>query len=123
VAGQRGKAGLEDGPPGESCLRQPSAIALDADGLGLIVCDDGNNALRRLDIATHELRTLQGNSAERIRKTWMPPGYGLAPSMWCPGGSVSVVKTDKEAVWSTAFAPLSAALPAVCPSLHSHAVA
>ena len=33
-------------------------------------------------------------------------GEGLAPSLRCPGGSVSIVKTSKEAIWSTAFAPL-----------------
>lgn len=59
-----------------------------------------------LDLATNHLRTLAGNSPERILETWMPAGKGLAPSLRCPGGSVSIVKTAKEAVWSTAFAPL-----------------
>ena len=57
-------------------------------------------------MATYQLRTLTGNSPERIFETWLPPGDGLAPSLRCPGGSVSIVKTAKEAVWSTAFAPL-----------------
>ena len=57
-------------------------------------------------MATHELSTLSGNSPEQILRTWMPPGQGLAPSLLCPGGSVSIVKTAKEAVWSTAFAAL-----------------
>jgi len=57
-------------------------------------------------MAKNELSTLSGNSPEQILRTWMAPGQGLAPSLLCPGGSVSIVKTAKEAVWSTALAAL-----------------
>lgn len=106
VAGQRGKQGMQDGAPGGSLLRTPTSLVLSHDAHALIVTDTGNAAVRRLDMATHALTTLKGNSTERIRKTWMHPGEGLAESMCTPGGSVSVVKVAKEAQWSTAIAPL-----------------
>ena len=106
VAGQKGKPGCVDGASVVSQLKNPSSLALSRDSKALLICDDGNAAVRSLDIATHKLSTLTGNSRERIRKTWMPPGEGLAPSLRCPGGSVSIVKTLREAIWSTAFAPL-----------------
>lgn len=106
VAGQKGVPGLKDGAPGVSRLRQPSTLSLSPDASSILVCDDGNGVLRRLDLSSHTLTTLAGNSAERIQKTWMTAGEGLAPSLRCPAGSVSIVKTERDAVWSTAFAPL-----------------
>jgi hypothetical protein len=106
AAGQKGKPGFVDGAAGVSMLNKPSTISLTVDSKGLIICDEGNAAVRRLHLETGELITLRGNSPERIVKTWMPAGEGLAGSLRCPGGSVSIVKTSKEAVWSTAFAPL-----------------
>lgn len=106
VAGQRGQQGFQDGAPGGSLLRTPTSLSLSHDAHALLVTDTGNAAVRRLDLATHALTTLKGNSTERIRKTWMHPGEGLAESLCTPGGSVSVVKISKEAVWGTAMAPL-----------------
>lgn len=106
IAGEQGVPGLKDGVPGVSRLRRPSTLSLSPDASSILVCDDGNGVLRRLDLSSHTLTTLAGNSAERIEKTWMPAGEGLAPSLKCPAGSVSIVKTARDAVWSTAFAPL-----------------
>jgi len=45
VAGQKGRAGFEDGLPDVSQLNKPSAIFLSYDAKSVIICDDGNAAV------------------------------------------------------------------------------
>ena len=45
VAGQKGRAGFEDGLPDVSQLNKPSAIFLSHDAKCVIICDDGNAAV------------------------------------------------------------------------------
>lgn len=105
IAGKRGEPGHQDGGRGTSRLRNPTSVAVSDNGASLIIIDAGNSAIRSLDLSTLTLSTLGGTpSEENTVETWLH----MSDDLLSPAGSVSVVKTDGNGVWSTAFShPLS----------------
>jgi hypothetical protein len=100
IAGRRGEPGHQDGGKGTSRLRNPTSVVLSDDGTSLIIIDTGNSAIRSLDLSTLEVSTLGGTpSEENTVETWLH----MNDDLLSPAGSVSVVKTDGNGVWSTAF--------------------
>lgn len=65
VAGN-GTAGFggDGGPAVEAQLKQPHSIALTPDG-GLLICDIGNNRIRRVDLAGGTIRTFAGTGEKK----------------------------------------------------------
>ncbi|MCW5731306.1 MAG: redoxin domain-containing protein [Alphaproteobacteria bacterium] len=55
-----GAEGLRDGGPEDACLAQPSALALEADGEGIVFADAETSAVRRLHLASGQVSTLVG---------------------------------------------------------------
>jgi streptogramin lyase len=62
-SGQAGFAG-DGGPAVEAQLRQPHSIALAPDG-GLLICDIGNNRIRRVDLNTGMISTFAGTGEKK----------------------------------------------------------
>ncbi|MCW5750758.1 MAG: redoxin domain-containing protein [Alphaproteobacteria bacterium] len=55
-----GAEGLRDGGQADACLAQPSALALEADGEGIVFADAETSAIRRLHLASGKVSTLVG---------------------------------------------------------------
>lgn len=56
-----GVSGFADGAAGESRFQQPQGLTLSSDGRMLYVADTRNHAIRAVDTATWEVRTIAGN--------------------------------------------------------------
>eukprot|EP00928_Gymnodinium_smaydae_P038753 TRINITY_DN26650_c0_g2_i1.p1 TRINITY_DN26650_c0_g2~~TRINITY_DN26650_c0_g2_i1.p1 ORF type:complete len:675 (+),score=115.57 TRINITY_DN26650_c0_g2_i1:56-2080(+) len=80
VAGQLGKAGAsgDDGPAVRALLREPYGLAMDETAQVLYVADQGNHAVRRLDVASGLLTTIAGV-------------LGVASDPFPPGGADAVL--------------------------------
>ena len=61
LAGGTGASGFVDGSGSEARFNSPTGIK--SDGTNLYVCDTGNNAIRKVVIATGEVSTLAGSAA------------------------------------------------------------
>eukprot|EP00741_Cyanophora_paradoxa_P021657 tig00000241_g20903.t1 len=68
-----GLPGFHDGPAEEARFTAPQGIAYEAEGHCAFVCDTGNHAVRRVDLATGEVTTVAG-TGRRGGKPRAPPG-------------------------------------------------
>lgn len=73
VAGTAGQPGFsgDGGPATKAQLRQPHSIAIAPDG-GLLICDIGNNRIRRVDLQTGMMSTFAGTGEKKP----IPPDAG-----------------------------------------------
>lgn len=63
IAGRDGTSGPADGPAADALFRGPRGLALSARGDALIVADQGNHSVRRVDLGTMTVQTILGNPA------------------------------------------------------------
>lgn len=82
VAGRLGQAGAQDGVAGASRWNSPSALALSPQGDALLVADSGNHAIRRIDLASGQVRTIAGALGQEGRQD----GIGRAARFAFPRG-------------------------------------
>jgi DNA-binding beta-propeller fold protein YncE len=75
-----GEPGMSDGVAAAASFRHPNGLALDGDVLW--VADTGNHALRRVDLATGEVRTIAGTGQKGRGGT--PGGDALATALRSP---------------------------------------
>jgi sugar lactone lactonase YvrE len=61
-AGGARQAGWVDGPAATARFNRPTAIVADGSG-NLFIADQGNNRIRRIDAATHQVTTIAGSGA------------------------------------------------------------
>ncbi|MEI7771238.1 MAG: NHL repeat-containing protein, partial [Chloroflexales bacterium] len=61
LAGMAGVAGAEDGVGAEAMFTMPQAVAISGDKTYVLVADSYNHAIRRIDMATHQVTTLAGS--------------------------------------------------------------
>jgi thiol-disulfide isomerase/thioredoxin len=59
-----GHPGLENGALDKATFNEPQGVCLSDDGLTLYVCDRQNHALRAVDLASGQVRTLAGTGAQ-----------------------------------------------------------
>ncbi|GIW18453.1 MAG: hypothetical protein KatS3mg064_1610 [Tepidiforma sp.] len=62
-----GQPGFADGAPGEAAFRDPQGLALSADRSTLYVADTRNHAVRAIDLASGETRTIAGTGRQLTR--------------------------------------------------------
>jgi len=62
-----GQPGFADGAPAEAAFRDPQGLALSADGRTLYVADTRNHAVRAIDLASGETRTIAGTGRQLTR--------------------------------------------------------
>lgn len=84
-----GEEGFADGAAGEALFRQPQGVALSEDGRTLYVADTRNHAVRAVDVATGDVRTIAGTGrqAERLPADNSP---ALETAMASPWDAVEV---------------------------------
>ncbi|MEO8538900.1 MAG: thioredoxin-like domain-containing protein [bacterium] len=70
-----GKEGFADGAANEAAFRQPQGLALSSDGKTLYVADTRNHAIRAVDTATFEVKTIAGTGKQLDR---LPQGNAAA---------------------------------------------
>lgn len=62
-----GKPGFADGSPTEATFRDPQGLALSHDNATLYVADTRNHAIRAIDLATGQVRTIAGTGRQLTR--------------------------------------------------------
>ncbi|MDZ7729354.1 MAG: redoxin domain-containing protein [Dehalococcoidia bacterium] len=79
-----GQAGFADGGADEATFNQPHGLALSADGRTLYVADTRNHAIREVDTANGDVRTIAGtgNRAERLPRAGADPRETALASPW-----------------------------------------
>jgi sugar lactone lactonase YvrE len=103
VAGT-GTAGFsgDGGPAGKAQLRQPHSIAFDGDGR-LLICDIGNNRVRRVDLATGIIETWAGTGERKPTPDGGPiagtPLNGPRAITSGPDGQLYLVLREGNAVY------------------------
>ena len=93
VAGS-GVAGLADGPALTAQLNGPANLAFDADG-NLLIADEGNNAIRRLDLTAGTVTTIAGTGANQFSADGSP-----AASSTLAGPTAIALAPDGRIVFS-----------------------
>ena len=71
IAGS-GEEGGADGVGDAAQFYSPSGIAISPDGSALFVADCNNNKIRRVEVATGEVRTTAGSDAWATRRSSAP---------------------------------------------------
>jgi len=79
-----GAEGFADGAAHEAMFRQPQGLGLSEDGRTLYVADTRNHAVRAIDVATGEVRTVAGTGeqADRLPLQWSPARETALSSPW-----------------------------------------
>src|SRR5579863_7823214 len=99
--GEPGFSG-DGGPATKAQLRQPHSIAFAPDG-ALLICDIGNNRIRRLDLATGTIGTYAGTGERGMTPDGAPldgtPLNGPRALATAPDGSLYVVLREGNAVY------------------------
>jgi len=80
-----GKEGLKDGRSDVAQFNQPQGLALSEDGGTLYVADTRNHALRGVDLATGEVKTIAG-TGERAQSVSTAPQPGTEVALASPWG-------------------------------------
>ena len=80
-----GKEGLKDGPSDAAQFNQPQGLALSEDGATLYVADTRNHALRSVDLATGDVKTIAG-TGERAQSAPTSPRPGTEVALASPWG-------------------------------------
>ncbi len=69
----RGTAGLVDGSPMDAAFAEPQGLCLSNDAATLYVADRQNHALRAIDLASGDVRTLAGDGTQGRSRTYHGP--------------------------------------------------
>lgn len=79
-----GQEGFADGAPNEAQFRQPQGLSLSADGKTLFVADTRNHAIRAVNTATFEVKTIAGTGKQldRLPKDNSPAREAAMASPW-----------------------------------------
>lgn len=79
-----GAEGFADGAAHEAMFRQPQGLGLSEDGRTLYVADTRNHAVRAIDVATGEVRTVAGTGEQlnRLPPVWTPARETDMASPW-----------------------------------------
>lgn len=98
-----GTIGFRDGRYGACQLNKPQGLALDEEGRKLYISDTHNHALREVDLATKEVRTILGNGKRsEVNRPWVdstsaelsfPTGLAMGP------GKVFIAMTGANQIW------------------------
>ncbi len=73
-----GKAGLKDGPGLEAQFSEPAGLALSPDGQSLFVADANNHAIRTVNLASRQVRTLALKGIPEAQSPFAPRSQRLA---------------------------------------------
>ena len=96
-----GRPGLSDGAHAEAAFQQPQGMALD--GNRLYVADTENHALRTVDLATGQVRTIAGTGAQALRAAAGPAGSTALSSPWdlvLRGRALYIAMAGLHQIWS-----------------------
>jgi DNA-binding beta-propeller fold protein YncE len=79
-----GAEGFADGRAGEAMFRQPQGLALSEDSSTLFVADTRNHAVRSIDVASGDVRTIAGTGTQldRMPVQWSPARETALASPW-----------------------------------------
>jgi len=91
----------DGGPANQAQLRQPHSIVVDADN-GLLICDIGNQRIRRVDLATGVIATWAGTGAAQPTPDGAPrtgtPLQGPRTFAFAPDGTLYLALREGNAV-------------------------
>ena len=73
-----GHPGLENGALDKATFNEPQGVCVSEDGLTLYVCDRQNHALRAVDLASGQVRTLAGTGAQGRDRSYNGVGKDAA---------------------------------------------
>jgi len=82
-----GRPGFADGAPGEAAFRDPQGLTLSQDGATLYVADTRNHAVRAIDLASGQVRTIAGTGRQLTRLP-TSPGPARSTDLASPWGLV-----------------------------------
>ncbi len=100
-----GQEGFADGAPNEAQFRQPQGLSLSADGKTLFVADTRNHAIRAVNTATFEVKTIAGTGKQldRLPKDNSPAREAAMASPWdlvAVGQSLYISMAGIHQIWA-----------------------
>jgi thiol-disulfide isomerase/thioredoxin len=100
-----GKEGFADGAANEAEFRQPQGLALSTDGKTLYVADTRNHAIRAVDLATFETKTIAGTGKQldQLPKDNTPARQAAMASPWdvlAVGNTLYISMAGIHQIWT-----------------------